>query len=153
MLTGKGTILIIEDVPELAAAQVKAVNSLYPEKNVIHVTNMEDAVDILRDDDIVVEGILTDNGYPLSPDGKVINTKDESGGAGVLLIKQLREGSHGKRYRKIRVAWHAEQFAKDVVDQLMECDGDLGRTYCFKQGKTEKSYLEMAQKLRPTFNG
>lgn len=148
-MLSKSTILVIEDMPEYAAAQLTALHALYPGKQIIHVDNMEDAIDILRDDDLIVEAILTDNGCPLKPGGRILNGQSEEGGAGAMLIRQLRAGEYGRRYQKIRIAWHANEFDNDKVRRIMELDGDLGRTYCFKKPRQPDEYMEICKKLRP----
>lgn len=150
----RGTILVIEDTAEYAQLQMAAVTALYPDKKVIHVTTLEDAEDVLRDGEYVVEGIMTDNGYPLKPGGERLGAKSMEGGAGTLLIKRLREGYYGKRYQKLRVAWNTEEMSKDKVERIMAFDTEAtkDRTICFAKEKTPHIYLEMAKHLRPTLH-
>jgi len=143
------TILLVEDTQKCAKWQKKAVRNTIPEAEIIHVTTLLEAHKILVNPNIYVDAVMTDNGYPLVPDGDRYGSKTSDGGAGTLLIKQIRSGYFGEFYQTLPISWHTAKISDDKIEKVLSYDIDdfEGLTHCYEKGEGHKPYLEMAEHL------
>lgn len=149
-MTKKEVILVVEDTPKCANWQVAAVKNIFPDKEIVHVPTLDGARQVLTNPDLDVFGVVTDNGYPITDGGERIGSKDESGGAGTLLIKLIRSGEFGEDYRKLHVVWHSADTEPEKVMKTLSADGTLmiGLTKCFKKGDGVAPYEKMVKYLK-----
>lgn len=146
----KDVILVVEDTEKCANWQTEAMHNVFPDKQVMHVTTLEDARKVLLNPEITVYGVLTDNGFPLEPNGERVGSKHETGGAGTLLIRQVRTGEFGEGYRGMNIVWHSADTEPEKVIKTLSQDGTffIGRTKCFRKGDGISPYEEMGRFLK-----
>ncbi len=142
-------IIVVEDTPHYAQCEIEAVLRTFPDKRICHVETLLGAHEILNDPNIDVYGIMTDNGYPLVPQGERCGSKSEEGGAGTLLIRQIRQGVFGEHYQTLPVSWHTARIDENKEQRVMayEMLGAEGLTRCYQKGDGVRPFQQMAAHL------
>lgn len=143
------TILLVEDTDKYAKWQKKAVRRKFPDAKIIHVTTLLEAHKVLVNPNIYINAVMTDNGYPLVPNGDRCGSKNSEGGAGTLLIKQIRSGYFGELYQDLPISWHTAKINDDKVEKALSYDleGFEDLTHCYQKGEGHKSYIVMTEHL------
>lgn len=142
-------VLVVEDTPHFAQWQIEAVMRIFPDMEIRHVETLLGAHEILNDPAYDVYAVMTDNGYPLVPGGERLGSKSKEGGAGTLLIKQIRAGMFGEHYQDLPVSWHTARISEEKRDRATQYDHDIGDglTRCFEKGEGVKPFQHMATHL------
>jgi hypothetical protein len=143
-------VLVVEDTARCATWQVQAMESKFPDKRVVLARNLKEAHDALNDDRLDVYGMMTDNGYPLVRGGERIGSKSIEGGAGTLLIKQIRSGKFGDKYQDLRVAWHTAKIDERKIERVLGYEDMMseGSTACFEKEDGPWGYEDMGDFLK-----
>lgn len=143
-------ILVVEDTAKCAEWQIQAMGRVFPEIKIILARNLKEAHDALSDDRTHIRGILTDNGYPLVRGGERIGSKSIEGGAGTLLVKQIRSGKFGDEYHKLPIAWHTARIDERKIERVMSYEDaeSEGMTRCFEKEDGPWGYEEMGSFLK-----
>ena len=145
-------ILVVEDTPHYAKWQIEALLRTFPDMHIRHVDTLLGAHEILNNPHIEVYAIMTDNGYPLVPDGERCGSKNEEGGAGTLLIKQIRQGAFGEIYQQIPIIWHTARISDDKKNRVLSHENpEYGIfTRCFQKGDGVRPFQKMTAYFHET---